>query len=90
MTATRKDKRLRKVAGEFNLGTSTIVEFLAEKGFELDSNPNSKITPEMFDLLEGNFQSDKTMKERKEAVTREFSSNRRAEKEKAEKMKNKA
>jgi translation initiation factor IF-2 len=87
MTATRKDKRLRKVAGEFNLGTTTIVEFLSSKGFEIDSSPNSKVTPEMFDLLEENFQSDKSMKEQKEAVKREFSSSRRAEKEKAEKAK---
>ena len=87
MTATGKDKRLRKVAGEFNLGTATIVEFLAEKGFEIDSSPNSKVTPEMFNLLEGNFQSDKSMKEKKEAVKREFTSNRRAEKEKAEQAK---
>ncbi len=87
MTATRKNKRLRQVAGEFNLGTSTIVEFLSGKGFEIDSSPNSKVTPEMFDLLEENFQSDKSMKEQKEAVKREFSSSRRAEKEKAEKAK---
>ncbi|MCK5855885.1 MAG: translation initiation factor IF-2 [Bacteroidales bacterium] len=83
MTATRKDKRLRKVAGEFNIGTSTIVDFLSDKGFKIDSSPNSKITPEMYDLLNGSFQSDKSLKEQKEAVTHEFSSTRRAEKEKA-------
>ena len=85
MTATRKDKRLRKVAGEFNVGTSTIVDFLSEKGFEITSSPNSKITPEMYDLLDANFQSDKSLKEQKEAVTHAFSSERRAEKEKAAK-----
>jgi len=87
MTATRKDKRLRKVAGEFNVGTSTIVEFLSGKGFDIESSPNTKITPDMYDLLDSNFQSDKTMKERKEAVKHEFTSSRRAEKEKAEKEK---
>jgi len=87
MTATRKDKRLRKVAGEFNIGTNTVIEFLAGKGFELSNSPNTKVTPEMFDLLEASFQSDKKLKEKKEAVTREFSSTRRAEKEKAEKEK---
>ncbi len=87
MTATRKDKRLRKVAGEFNVGTSTIVEFLSGKGFDIESSPNTKITPDMYDLLDSNFQSDKSMKEQKEAVKHEFTSTRRAEKEKAEKEK---
>lgn len=87
MTATRKDKRLRKVAGEFNIGTSTVIEFLAGKGFELSNNPNTKITPEMLDLLEDNFQSDKSLKEQKETLKREFATLRHSEKEKAEKEK---
>ncbi len=81
MTATRKDKRLRKVAAEFNLGTHTIVDFLIEKGFDLENNPNTKITPEMYDLLEDNFQLDKSLREQKEAVKREFNLSRQADKE---------
>ena len=86
MTATRKDKRLRKVAAEFNLGTNTIVEFLEGKGFDLGHSPNAKVTPEMYDLLESNFQVDKSLKEEKEAVKREFHRSRKADQE-AEKAK---
>ena len=40
--------RLSKVAREFNVGLSTIVEFLQKKGFEIEAepNPNAKITEE--------------------------------------------
>jgi len=78
MTATKKDKRLRKVAAEFNLGTNTIVEFLESKGFDLGHSPNAKVTPEMYELLESNFQLDKSLKEEKEAVKREFNRSRKA------------
>ncbi len=79
MTAIKKDKRLRKVAAEFNLGTSTIVEFLEEKGFDLGHSPNAKVTPKMYDLLEDKFQLDRSLKEEKEAVKREFHRSRKAD-----------
>ncbi len=72
MAAQGKVKRLRKVAGEFNLGTSTVVDFLAKKGFEVDSSPNAKITPEMYELLEKNFELDKSVKEQKEKLAKEY------------------
>jgi translation initiation factor IF-2 len=72
MAAQGKVKRLRKVAGEFNLGTSTVVDFLAKKGFEVDSSPNAKITPEMYDMLEKNFELDKSVKEQKEKLAEEY------------------
>lgn len=55
--------RLSKAAREFNIGTSTIVEFLSKKGFQVDSNPNTRITPEMYALLLKEFQSEKQVKE---------------------------
>ena len=60
--------RLSKVAREFNLGLMTIVDFLAVKGFQIDSNPNSKITPQMHKLLVDEFQLEKSLKERSEKV----------------------
>ena len=36
-------KRLSKVARELNVGISTIVEFLAAQGNEIDGSPNTKI-----------------------------------------------
>ena len=38
-----KAKRLNKAAKEYNVSISTIVDFLATKGFEIDSKPNTKI-----------------------------------------------
>lgn len=43
--------RLSKVAKEFNVGISTIVVFLRKQGYEIDLNPNFKITPELYDKI---------------------------------------
>ena len=51
MTEEKKTKRLSKVAREFNVGLSTIVEFLAKKGIEIDSNPNTKISGDHYELV---------------------------------------
>ena len=58
-----KPKRLSKVTREFNLGLSTVVDFLTDKGFEVESNTNAKISPEMYNALVGEFQKDKKAKE---------------------------
>ena len=52
--AERKATRLSKAAREFNVGISTIVEFLGKKGHEIDSNPNSKLEPDLYELLQDN------------------------------------
>ena len=36
--------RLSKAAKEFNVGKDAIVEFLAKKGFQIDSTPNTKLS----------------------------------------------
>lgn len=43
--------RLSKAAKEFNVGISTIVEFLHKKGHQIPSDPNHKITGDMYDLV---------------------------------------
>ncbi|MBI1183061.1 translation initiation factor IF-2 [bacterium] len=58
--------RLSKVARELNVGTSTIIEFLSSKGFEVSSNPNTKVEPEMYQLLLEKFQPDMLIKQKKE------------------------
>jgi len=55
--------RLSKAAREFNVGTSTIVEFLNKKGHQIDSNPNTKLTPEVYALLVKEYQKEKQVKE---------------------------
>ncbi len=61
--ASAKPMRLSKAAREFNISTQTIVEFLGKKGHAIDAKPNTKLDPEMVDLLEKEFQLDKQVKE---------------------------
>ncbi|MBK8948048.1 MAG: translation initiation factor IF-2 [Flavobacteriales bacterium] len=66
--ATEKGARLSKVAREFNLGLHTVVEFLEKKGHKVESNPNTKIGSELYDLLLAEFGTDKAMKEQSKAT----------------------
>ena len=55
--------RLNKVTKEFNIGLQTAVEFLQKKGFsEVEANPNFKITEEQYAMLQGEFSSDKGLR----------------------------
>lgn len=62
-------KRLSKVAREFNVGISTIVEFLHKKGFKVEENPNAKVTPECYDILVREYSKDIEVKKEKEKIT---------------------
>ena len=64
-----KVKRLAKVAGEFNVGISTIVDFLSTQGFEISANPSGKLSAEMYDLLVAKFQTEKDLKNKAEKIT---------------------
>lgn len=61
-------KRLSKVAKELNVGIANIVEFLADKGHEIDRNPNTKITPDIYDMLSREFQGDKAAKDQSQKI----------------------
>jgi translation initiation factor IF-2 len=61
-------KRLSKVARDFNVGISTIVEFLHKKGFDIDTNPNNKISDDQFLLLEKEYKSDVSLKKESEKI----------------------
>lgn len=65
----KKTKRLSKVAREFNVGITTIVEFLNKKGIEIDPNPNSKVTPEYYELLLGEYSAEKNVKKESEKLS---------------------
>ena len=60
--------RLGKAAKEFNIATSTIVEFLKEKGFVVENNDNTKLTPELYDLINQKYKSDKDVKEESKKI----------------------
>jgi translation initiation factor IF-2 len=55
--------RLGQIARKLNVGTATIVESLAKKGYEVENNPNSKITLDQVAMLEKEFKSSALEKE---------------------------
>jgi translation initiation factor IF-2 len=55
--AEEKMMRLSQVARKLNVGLSTITDHLSAKGFEIENNPNSKITMEQFNMLMKEFES---------------------------------
>ena len=61
--------RLSKIAREFNVGISTIVDFLNKKGHKIDSNPNTKLDPDLYDLLVDEYSSDLNVKKESEKFT---------------------
>ncbi|MBS1651097.1 MAG: translation initiation factor IF-2 [Bacteroidetes bacterium] len=61
--------RLSKAAKEFNLSLGKIVEFLASKGFKVESNPNAKIGDEEYKFLQKEFAGDKVAKQEAATVT---------------------
>jgi translation initiation factor IF-2 len=73
MSETGRPIRLSKAAREFNVGLTTIVDFLSKKGIEITSSPNTKITPDMYDLLNQEFQSQKTVKEEAKKIGLDYS-----------------
>ena len=63
-----KATRLGKAAREFNVGIHTIVDFLTKKGVEVETSPNTRITPEAYALLVKEFQSEKAVKEESQKI----------------------
>mgnify|MGYP000684084957 CR=1 FL=1 len=61
--------RLSKLAREFNVGIHTIVEFLHKKGYEIDSNPNTKVSLEAVKLLEQEYKVDISLKKESEKIS---------------------
>ncbi|MCC9136354.1 translation initiation factor IF-2 [Pontibacter silvestris] len=55
--AEEKTRRLKQVATTLNIGTSTIVDYLSAKGFDVDNKPTTKITAEQFNMLAKEFAS---------------------------------
>src|SRR5471030_1554125 len=63
MSETLKVRRLGKVALEFNVSRTTIVDFLKAKKYDVEDNPNTKIAEDVYSLLQSEFQSEKSSKE---------------------------
>ena len=68
MSEEVKKIRLNKVAKELNVSVNRLVEFLAKKGHHVESNPNTKISPEEYELLAKAFKSEREVRENAEKI----------------------
>lgn len=69
MPVTNKGIRLAKVAREINVGIDTITEHLKKKGFNVESRPTTKLSPEMYNVLLADFKQDVVLKERADHIS---------------------
>ena len=73
---SKKTRRLFKVASEFNVSTTSIVDSLSDEGFDVDNKPNSKITPEMYEALEEVYGVDKAKSKEHKKAKEEYENRR--------------
>ncbi len=69
--------RINKVLRELNISLERAVDYLKDKGIAIESNPNTKISNEVYDVLCGQFAGDRGKKE----ASKEVSEEKRKEKE---------
>ncbi len=61
--------RLMAAAKEFNIGTNTLIDFLISKNFNGDDlKPTSKLSEEMYRVLQSEFQQDKVAKQKAQQI----------------------
>ena len=72
-----KTTRLNKVLRDLNISLDRAVEYLADKGHEIESRPTTKISSEVYQVLLDGFQTDAS----KKAASKEVGVEKRKEKE---------
>ena len=75
--ADQPNIRLNKVLRELNISLDRAVEFLNQKGLEVDARPTTKITSEVYSVLLDEFEKDKS----KKVASHEIGEEKRKEKE---------
>ncbi len=63
-----KGARLSKLARDFNVGISTIVDFLKKKGYDIEANPNTKVADNIVSIIEKEYSSDVSVKKESEKL----------------------
>ena len=63
------DIRLSKLTKQFSIGLARLVDFLNEKGANVEMNPNAKVSDEYLPLIEAKFGEDQKLKKDSEKVT---------------------
>jgi len=69
--------RINKVLRELNISLERAVDYLKDKGIAIESNPNTKISEQEFNILQSQFAGDKGNKE----ASKEVGEEKRKEKE---------
>jgi translation initiation factor IF-2 len=69
MTNADKAIRLSKLAREFNIGISTLIDFLSKKGHKVENNPNTKVDVNLYDLLVKEFGAEISLKQESKKVS---------------------
>ncbi len=69
MTNAEKAIRLSKLAREFNVGISTLVDFLNKKGHKIESNPNTKVDASLYQMLAQEFGAEINLKKESQKVS---------------------
>jgi len=72
-----KTMRLNKVLRELNISLDRAVEYLAKNGHEIDSRPTTKISSDIYQVLQDGFETDAN----KKAASKEVGEEKRKEKE---------
>ena len=67
--AENKMIRLGQASRKLNVGHNTILDFLSEKGFKVENNPNAKLTAEQFAMLSKEFASSASEKREASGLT---------------------
>ncbi|MDT0650470.1 translation initiation factor IF-2 [Autumnicola edwardsiae] len=75
--AEAKTMRLNKVLREFNISLDRAVEFLNSQGHDIEARPTTKISPETYQVLFDEFQTDKS----KKVASKEVGEEKKKEKE---------
>ena len=72
-----RPQRFNKVLRELNISLDRAVEFLSNKGIDIDPRPTAKISEEVYTILSDEFQTDKS----KKVASKEIGEEKRKEKE---------
>ena len=67
---TNNTPRLLAAAKEFNIGKETLIDFLSNKGYDMDGfgSPNARLTSQMYTALQSEFQQDKANKRKSDQI----------------------
>lgn len=60
--------RINRILKEFNIGMNTLIEFLRSKKIEVEASPATKITPEIYALVQKEFGKELIIKEQSKKI----------------------